>query len=111
MPNGELRFDNRPQEKLKQRSLLLTDSGGNTRQVSRSHTGKSRQRPRQDVGHMPLLVSMVGVVLGSQAKPDWSIQTKKEQGFGKLQEVLLRGVREDPAQGRLLITRTVGEVI
>lgn len=36
-----------------------------------------RQRECQDLGHIPLLGSVGGVLWGSLAKTNWSIQTKK----------------------------------
>lgn len=45
--------------------------------VYRGHVGRSRQRGRQDQGHVHLLGSMGGIFLGSWAKSGWSIQIKK----------------------------------
>ena len=64
----EPQFNNRPQEKLKWRSLLLTGPGGSTRHTSRGPMGRSRRRAdrdRQDLGHVPLLGSMGRVLWSS----------------------------------------------
>lgn len=68
MQNDKLWFNNRPQEKLGYRSLLLTGLGGSTWDASKGHMGRSR--PSTDTyreigpGHMSLLGSRGGVLLG-----------------------------------------------
>lgn len=60
--------------------LLLTGLGESTRYTSRGLTGRSRQdadREQQDLGHLPLLGPVGGVLWGSWIRPDWSIPTKK----------------------------------
>lgn len=62
------------------------------------------------MGHMPLLGSSVECFEVLRLKQNWSIQSTKSRGFGKLRGSYLRGeVRK--GSGRLLLTRTVGEVI
>lgn len=48
VPDGEPRFRNTPQERLKERSLLLTGPGGSTWHTSRGHMGRSRQSTEKD---------------------------------------------------------------
>lgn len=68
--DGEQRFNNRPQDKLKQRSLLLTCPGGSTRMLQGATQGCQgrAQTERQDLGHMLFLGSVGGVLWGSWAK-------------------------------------------
>lgn len=61
--------DSTTEEKLKERSLLLSGPGGSTQHTSGSHKGRSRQfAERQNLGHMPLSRSMGEVLCGSQAR-------------------------------------------
>ena len=70
MPDGELQFNKRPQEKLKQRRLLLTGSEASTQHALRGHLGSSQQgidREREiGPGTQPLLGFVGGVLCGSQ---------------------------------------------
>lgn len=62
--DGELRFNNRPQEKLKKRSLLLTGPRENTWPWARVEVkAKKDKQMETKSGHM-LLLGSVGRVLG-----------------------------------------------
>lgn len=90
MPEDELQSNKRPQEKLKDRGgILLTGPGESARQASRRHKGRSRMRARQELGCMPMLVSMDRVVYNCQAKTGF---TPKKQCFGKFQKSLIQYV-------------------
>lgn len=77
-PDGELPFNNRPQEKLKKRSLLLTGLGGSTRNALRIDIRKSGQKAHRDRTGCHAFNRVCGrSVLKSQAKTNWSIQTNR----------------------------------
>lgn len=48
----KLQFNNKLQEKLKQRGLLLTGIAGSTQNVSRGHMGRSRQNENREKGRL-----------------------------------------------------------
>ena len=62
MPYGQLSFNSKSQEKLKQRSLLLIDPRRGTWHAGREGSGISRQRAcrgQQDPEHIPVLAPVV----------------------------------------------------
>lgn len=68
------------------------------------------ERERQDLGQEPLLGSVGGALWGSLAKAETGLFRSEEQGLVSFTEVLSKGyIRR--RERRLLITRTIGEII
>lgn len=58
----------RPQQKLKERDLLLTGPGGSTPHTLRGYTRRSRWGAGTGPEHMPLLEAVGGMLWGSWVK-------------------------------------------
>lgn len=115
MPDGDPQFHNRPQEKLKYRSLLFTGSGRRTWHAFRSHMGWSKHNTvRQDLGHMPFLGCIGGVlaVLNSWAKTGLVNSYSKSKVLVSCMGFLSKWCTRHTDPGRqeiLLMRRTVEE--
>lgn len=109
----ESQFNQRPQEKLKERGLLLTGPGRSPRHDARGHEVKSRQGGGGEsnrTGAHAFMRVVGGVLWGSWAKVRLVNSNPNKQGFGNFPLDNKGRTRGRPwRQGSLWIARAVGE--